>query len=213
MSTKQKLKMKNTVLGLLLLTAMIAASVSTTIMVNIRDNPNPDDVLHLFKAPMVMATNDTVGAGTAGIVDIYILDDAHSDWTAINDDDSNIYEETDANFEDDEVGTPHEELTGETPYDTDVHIAVVYQFTNDMAYNDSAWQDSRVYAYINTTGLKNDASSVLMSESDWYSGDDADTQRITFYLLDDDGGADDGNALQVAIGQTFTCNVTIWYYA
>jgi len=213
MTQKMRLKMKNTFFGVLLLTVMVVAMVSTTVMVNIQDNPEPEHIMQLFRAPMVSATNNTVGAGTAGIVDIYILNDAHSDWTAIDEDDSNIYEETDGTFEDDEVGTPHEELTGETPYDTDFHIAVVYQFTSSMAYNDSDWQDSRVYAMINTSGLKNDVSTVMMTESDWYAGDDGTTQRITFYILDDDGGADDGNALQVAIGDTFTCDVTIWYYA
>lgn len=213
MTRNQKIKMKKTFFGGLLLVVMVVASVSTTIMVNVKDNPEPEHIREWLQAPMVMATNQSPGAGTAGIVDIYILDDAHSDWTAIDEDDSNIYEETNGSFVDDEVGSPHPDLEGETPYDTDFHIAVVYQFTEDMAYNDSAWQDSRVYAKINTSGLKNDITAVTMSESDWYSGDDGTTQRITFYIMDDDGGADDGNALQVAIGDTFTSDVTIWYYA
>ena len=123
-----------------------------------------------------------------------------------------MYEESDGTFTDNSVDAPHEELSGTTPYETDFHIAVSYQFNKEMAYDSGAWNATRVYAVINTTGLTNDASTVTMSEGAWYAGDDADTQRINFYLLDDDGGADDGNPLQCAIDSTWSANVTIWYY-
>ena len=81
-----------------------------------------------------------------------------------------------------------------------------------MAKDGGTWNTSRVKAYINTTGLKDDASSVLMSKGTFFGGDDGTTQRINFYLLDDDGGADDGNPLQITIDSTWSANVTIWYY-
>ena len=163
---------------------------------------------------MVWATNQSPGAGTAGIVQICNLADAYSAWdTGIDEDDSDIYEESNGSFVDASVDAPHGELSGTTPFETDFHICVSYQFTKAMAYDAGAWNASRVYAMINTTGLQDgNADTVEMSQGAWYNGDDDNTNRTNFYLLDDNGGADDANPLQIAIDATWSANVTIWYY-
>jgi len=215
---KEKLTFRRTLAGTILTVALVTGFMFANVYTNMQNSPNltiedfVDDPLRWVRAPTGWATNNTVGAGTAGIVDIYTIADAFSGFdAAIDDDDANIYEETDGNFTDNDQAAPHEELSGTTPYDTDFHVIVVYQFTKSQAYDNDAWNSSRVKAYINTTGFKNDASSVEMTKGSWYAGDDANTQRINFYLLDDDGGADDGNPLQIDIDSTYNCNVTIWY--
>ena len=214
MTTKEKIKMKKTFFGILLAIMFAVGMISANIMTNIENMPQDEGPSWKWiQAPSVWATNQSPGAGTAGVVQICTLADAFSSWdTGIDEDDANIYEESDGDFTDASVDAPHEALSGTTPYETDFHIAVSYQFTEAMAKDGGAWNATRVYAVINTTGLTNDAATVTMSEGDWYAGDDAATQRINFYLLDDDGGADDNNPLQCAIDSTWSANVTIWYY-
>lgn len=211
MKRKEK-NFRKTVFGVMLVTTLAIAMVTATVFMNVQNKPEVEDVLEWFEAPMVLGTNNTVGASTSGIVDIYILNDAYNDWDdEIDEDDSNIYEETNGSFVDDETGAPHPNLEGTTPYETDFHICVVYQFTEAQAKDGGSWNASRVIAYMNTSGCKvGNASSQVMVEGDWYAGD-ANTQRINFYLLDVDGGADDGNAFQVAIDSTYTVDCKIYY--
>jgi len=204
---------KKTAFGVLLVAFMVSAAIVTTVLTNMQDKPDVENVFEWFKAPMVLGTNNTVGAGTSGIVDIYILNDAFSGWNSpIDEDDANIYEETNGTFVDDETGAPHPNLEGTTPYETDFHICVVYQFTKAQAYDGGAWNASRVKAVMNTSDCQDgNANTVWMVEGSWYAGDDVNTQRINFYLLDIDGGADDGTAFQVAIDSTFTADCKIYY--
>lgn len=217
MTRNEKIKLKKTFFGILLLIMMVVGMISANVYTNIQNLPEDEKdegpTWHWLRAPMVWATNQSPGAGTPGIVNIMTLADAFSDWNnPINQADANIYEDSDGTFTDNSVDAPHEELQNTTPYETDFHVAIVYQFNKSMAYDGGAWNNSRVYAMINSTGLSNDISTVTMSEGSWYAGDDANTQRLNFYVLDDDGGADDNNPLQIAIDSTYSMNVTIWYY-
>ncbi len=217
MTRNKKLKLRKTFFAVLTGIMLSSGLLMGIFYQNIQNDP-PENIQDLFngkwlRAPTVWATNQSPGAGTPGVVQIVTLNDAFSTWdNPIDEDDANIYEESDGTFTDNSAAAPHEELDGTTPYDTDFHIAIVYQFNKDQAYDGGAWNSSRVKAFINTTGLKNDASSVELSKGAWYAGDDADTQRLNFYLLDDDGGADDGNPLQINIDAAYNSNVTIWYY-
>ena len=222
MTRKQKFKLKHTFLIIMIGITLTTSIMMTTVYQNIimQEPESAEEVVRILLdtqtwqiSPGVWATNQSPGAGTPGVVQIVTLNDAFSTWdNPIDEDDANIYEESDGTFTDASVDPPHEELDGTTPFDTDFHIATVYQFNKSQAYDGGAWNSSRVKAYINTTGLKNDAVSVEMSKGAWYTGDDVNTQRITFYLLDDDGGADDANPLQINIDAAWNANVTYWYY-
>jgi len=218
MTEKEKNHMKKTVFSVLIVAMFALSMIISTMSTNIQNDPPETfeefvkDSWKWMRAPLVSATNQSPGAGTPGIVDIYIVNDTFSDWTGINENDPLIYEETNGSFVDDETGAPHPNLVGTTPYECKWHVAVVYQFNKSQAYDNGAWNASRVKAWYNSSGAMNgDASSVVMSESAWYAGDDADTQRITFYLLDTDGGADDGTSFETSIDSQVTHDVKIYY--
>jgi len=210
---KERKNFKKTAFGILLVTVMLSAAMVTTVLTNMQDNPEVDNVFEWFEAPLVLGTNNTVGAGTAGIVDIYFMNEAFTSWDdPINEDDANIYEETNGSYVDDETGEPHPNLDGTTPYETNYSCIVVYQFTKAQAYDNSAWNISRVKAYYNSSGcLLGDADSVVMEKGGWYAGDDSETQRINFYLTNTTGLEAGDIKFQVAIDSTHIDDCKVYY--